>query len=521
MTRHAMFCPLVRRSTVLPMTCLTIAVTITFAFPPQLATAKKWTDDTEKYSIEAEFVDLQDGMVRLRKSNGDVVRVPIQKLSGGDQDYVRLRLAEPHDEQPSVGGRQEIPAIGNSKELSETIKRGPLCGVRVTVSGDTEELRDKAAIIVTQRLDGLTENAPQRSAWLRKLDVFMTTKWPDESNDPSLRSVAELIYFLGKMGVLFDKDGKLKNELSNRLLARADNLPKQEREVWTKAIETILNDDSFQKGVADRYAMRGRSIVDGQVLTASPQDVIHSEVGLTLLLAEPLYTNEHYDLAKAAKYLARLRQLSLKDIRDFISAAPNFTNAEVDAAISLTLCDALFPKEKFDRKTLEQLLSRRPPKKTRHGGGKLRSPTTSASGGRGGRLAKRRPKRSMSESQKRRAKEQQKADAIRQQLGDAPWYVVMLTKEEITRYSRMTVTRHSIRTTGQEKRYSVKIEVAEGSDAALKLILAHLADHSPISRWAEIPIATPRYVFWPFKDQNTAEAFRQSQLMRARASGFR
>ena len=52
---------------------------------------RTWTDSTGKYTVEAEFVDFQDGKVRLRKGNGSIVALPIERLSAADQQFVKAQ----------------------------------------------------------------------------------------------------------------------------------------------------------------------------------------------------------------------------------------------------------------------------------------------------------------------------------------------------------------------------------------------------------------------------------------------
>ena len=60
----------------------------------QALAARTWTDRTGKYRIEAEFVDAKDGKVRLRKTDGKVITLPLEKLSSADRQYVKRRMAE-------------------------------------------------------------------------------------------------------------------------------------------------------------------------------------------------------------------------------------------------------------------------------------------------------------------------------------------------------------------------------------------------------------------------------------------
>lgn len=55
--------------------------------------ARLWTDATGQYRVEARFVSVVDGAtVRLQKADGRFVRVAMDKLCAGDQQFVRGQL---------------------------------------------------------------------------------------------------------------------------------------------------------------------------------------------------------------------------------------------------------------------------------------------------------------------------------------------------------------------------------------------------------------------------------------------
>lgn len=60
------------------------------ASPPGQPQVRTWTDHTGKYRTEAAFVESKDGKVTLRKKDGTVLNVPLEKLSDADQQYVNL-----------------------------------------------------------------------------------------------------------------------------------------------------------------------------------------------------------------------------------------------------------------------------------------------------------------------------------------------------------------------------------------------------------------------------------------------
>jgi hypothetical protein len=52
---------------------------------------RKWTDATGSHSVEAELLDATGESVRLKKEDGQIVSVPLDKLSAADRRYVRYK----------------------------------------------------------------------------------------------------------------------------------------------------------------------------------------------------------------------------------------------------------------------------------------------------------------------------------------------------------------------------------------------------------------------------------------------
>jgi hypothetical protein len=56
---------------------------------PVVLGLRTWSDATGKFRIEAELVNVEGGTVNLKKKNGEVVSVPLAKLSKADQEFVK------------------------------------------------------------------------------------------------------------------------------------------------------------------------------------------------------------------------------------------------------------------------------------------------------------------------------------------------------------------------------------------------------------------------------------------------
>lgn len=55
--------------------------------------ARTWISSTGKYTVEADFVKLENGTVRLKKADGKIVDVPLTKLSKGDREWVQREVS--------------------------------------------------------------------------------------------------------------------------------------------------------------------------------------------------------------------------------------------------------------------------------------------------------------------------------------------------------------------------------------------------------------------------------------------
>ena len=71
----------------------TFSLLLSFQFAAHSAEdeSRIWTDKTGKHELFAKFVDIKDGVVRLARPNGDITRIPLNKLSKDDQAYLRER----------------------------------------------------------------------------------------------------------------------------------------------------------------------------------------------------------------------------------------------------------------------------------------------------------------------------------------------------------------------------------------------------------------------------------------------
>jgi hypothetical protein len=50
---------------------------------------RTWSDASGVFEIQAEYVGFEDGKVKLKKQDGSVIAVPLERLSTADQQFVR------------------------------------------------------------------------------------------------------------------------------------------------------------------------------------------------------------------------------------------------------------------------------------------------------------------------------------------------------------------------------------------------------------------------------------------------
>jgi hypothetical protein len=56
---------------------------------PVKPAARTWADKTGAHSITAELIEVKEGSVRLKRQDGKIVTIPVEKLSDADQAYLR------------------------------------------------------------------------------------------------------------------------------------------------------------------------------------------------------------------------------------------------------------------------------------------------------------------------------------------------------------------------------------------------------------------------------------------------
>jgi len=87
--------------------------------PSEESAARTFRDISGKYSVRAVFVDEIDGKVRLRKSNGDTISIPIGSLSPADKQWIGQRAAKSLGNHRSRSNAAGLAEKGGGPSLSD------------------------------------------------------------------------------------------------------------------------------------------------------------------------------------------------------------------------------------------------------------------------------------------------------------------------------------------------------------------------------------------------------------------
>jgi hypothetical protein len=98
---------------------------------------RTWNDATGAFSVEAQLVGVEEGKVKLKKADGKIVAVPVDRLSKEDQDFL-AKQAGPKKEaaKPSAAEVREL-AHDNGSMANKSSIAGGGHAVKYKVDGDS------------------------------------------------------------------------------------------------------------------------------------------------------------------------------------------------------------------------------------------------------------------------------------------------------------------------------------------------------------------------------------------------
>ena len=86
---------------------------ILFSFIAASAAPRTWTDASGRYSVVAELIEVKDGTARLKKADGVMVAIQLDRLSRGDREYIQKLVSQP------LTQRRKFPANGDAQAPSK------------------------------------------------------------------------------------------------------------------------------------------------------------------------------------------------------------------------------------------------------------------------------------------------------------------------------------------------------------------------------------------------------------------
>jgi hypothetical protein len=119
------------------------------------AFGRKWTDATGSFTVEAEFVESTGGTVRLKMRDGQMISLPLEKLSETDKKFVRAATQlQPTTKNPEV--QVQRPAEATSyREVRKDITK--YVGKRVAWVGKYVSSSSMSMTVNGKRSDCTTE----------------------------------------------------------------------------------------------------------------------------------------------------------------------------------------------------------------------------------------------------------------------------------------------------------------------------------------------------------------------------
>ena len=104
---------------------------VTLLAIPAWAQLRTWTDRSGSYKIEAEFVDESGGTVRLKRGDGRIVSLPLERLSAADQAYVQKQPTK-----TEVPAETPDPLAPSAKRVTLELLSGSQVTGRITAKDD-------------------------------------------------------------------------------------------------------------------------------------------------------------------------------------------------------------------------------------------------------------------------------------------------------------------------------------------------------------------------------------------------
>ncbi|KAJ5780847.1 hypothetical protein N7457_006007 [Penicillium paradoxum] len=90
---------------------------------PDPSKVRKWTDRSKDFTVEAQFIGLQDGKIQLHKVNGIKIAVPVSKMSVEDLEHVEKIAGVSLDEDKPLSSIRPRAAIDKESKAGASVQR--------------------------------------------------------------------------------------------------------------------------------------------------------------------------------------------------------------------------------------------------------------------------------------------------------------------------------------------------------------------------------------------------------------
>ncbi|KAJ9119856.1 hypothetical protein QFC24_005570 [Naganishia onofrii] len=105
---------------------------------PNPARTRVWHDKTGQFRVEAEFLGLGNGKIRLHKLNGVIIEVPVEKMSPEDIAYIKKARRQQH-------GSSSAPASRSPAPMEDPEDDVPLGRMSKSSAGPSTETRARSS----------------------------------------------------------------------------------------------------------------------------------------------------------------------------------------------------------------------------------------------------------------------------------------------------------------------------------------------------------------------------------------
>lgn len=145
------------------------------------AFGRKWTDASGKFSTEADFVEIREGKVILKKNNGALISVPLQKLSAIDRQFIKSSARASDAPETMPGGL--------------TIRRDE--GVAISVDAGSETLPPFVAFAFFSKPPTRDQLQAARKYMSDRFKVLSTTKVAVGNDKSKKMTGLQIMQFVG------------------------------------------------------------------------------------------------------------------------------------------------------------------------------------------------------------------------------------------------------------------------------------------------------------------------------------